>query len=696
MAEFDVYPESGMENLITEPLSKAGGKASPQAHAASLLGVGHWLSNCAAMRRLKAAFASDTFGPLLTAVPLALCFSLFPNVALNASWDGSWAAVLNYVHGGRWQFGTELVFPYGPLGYVMSPYFWPSTFWSRLAFTAVMNLLVTVSVCRVAWRLRFGWRLLAVGTFVLTAANIEYGVPDFLLNVGLLSLGLLCLFSQGPPGTLQAGGLILLGGFASLAKFSAMLTAGLTVVVVAAHFFLSGHRKAALAIALGWISAVLFAWMILGQNLSHLTVYLVRGFILSSGYDQAMGLEPSTSVWLCGLILALAAFCLVLMAQYASVEGPSPTRRTTRVLRTSWLLALLFLTWKHGFVRADKHHVVYFAGFVAVLASWLQLVPSSSDKARLVRSGGTIATCALALATIQFSFEPQYVDVFKPWVHLDRNIKALLSPGSYFKRMNAELEAQQIAARLPKIREMVGMRSIDVFGNNQAFAVLNGMNLQPRPVFQSYAAYSETLMRLNERYYSSGRAPEFVLLNLDPIDRRFPSLEDARVLGRLRSWYSFAGSEGRFILLRRRAQSAGQTGSAEPEAPKTVLVKQGVLQAGAELDVSCFGQTNLWVELMPEPTLFGRLRQFCYRQAPLKLRVWKGSEQTPQEFRAPASMLTAGFVASPLLSETSDVAAAFIGRDPVCPNRYALNLGNEGQLWWKKDIRYRISRIEFE
>lgn len=683
------------ENVISEPLTKTLGAISPQTGAASSSDIAPVPARCAAL--FKGVFGSVTLAPVLTTIPLALCLNLFPTLALNASWDGSWAAVLNYARASHLQFGTDIVFPYGPLGYLMSPYFLPSGFWAGLLFTAVINLVVTAGVCLVAWRLSWWWRLLTIGVFVLIAANIEYGLPDFLLNVGLLSFGLLCLISQRAGLVLHASGLVLLATAGALAKFSAMIAAGLTVLVVATEFLRRGQRKAAIAIALSWASAFLLGWMILGQDLSHLPTYLNNGFALSNGYE-AMGLEPPASVWSCTLALALVAVLLMAMAHTSDSPTAAPAQRASRLLRSLWLLAFLFMTWKHGLVRADKHHVVYFVGFVAVLAPLLQLIPSSREKTRVARNSLTITACAVALIALQFSFEPQYVDVFKPVVHLGRNLKALISPGAYFETMIAELKAQQTAARLPGIREIIGTRKVDVFGNNQAFAVLNGLTLQPRPVFQSYAAYNESLMRLNERYYLSNDAPEFVLFRLEAIDERFPPLEDARALRLLLSRYSFVASEGRFILLRRRplVVPSEQAGSAKPGGPKTILLKEGVVAAGVRLDVSCFTQTNLWLELIPEPTLMGRLRQFCYRQAPLKLRVWKSFEHNPLELRAPASMLSAGFIASPLLLETRDVADASAGREPVRPIAYTLALAEGRPSWWKKDIHYRISRIEWE
>jgi hypothetical protein len=256
---------------------------------------------------------ADTVFPLLAAIPLSLCLALFPQTPLNASWDGSWAAALNQAHESHLQFGTQIVFPYGPLGYLLIPYFWPSAFWSRLFFAAALNFVTSAAVCAVAWRLNLFWKLLSIGLFALVTANIEYGAADFLLNIGLICLGLLCLLEEGPRLTISATVLVLLASAGALAKFSSLVTAALTIGTVGADWFLRRRRVAALVLAGGWLFACLSGWVILGQNLSHLATYIARGMTLSGGYEGAMGLGASSLVSLGAFIMLVLILQLVFL-----------------------------------------------------------------------------------------------------------------------------------------------------------------------------------------------------------------------------------------------------------------------------------------------------------------------------------------------------------------------------------------------
>src|SRR5258707_12718208 len=59
---------------------------------------------------------------VLGAAVIALVCLVVPIPAPDLGVDVSWSAVLNWAHAHGSQFGKELVFTYGPLGYLLAPY----------------------------------------------------------------------------------------------------------------------------------------------------------------------------------------------------------------------------------------------------------------------------------------------------------------------------------------------------------------------------------------------------------------------------------------------------------------------------------------------------------------------------------------------------------------------------------------------
>ena len=212
------------------------------------------------------------------------------------------------------------------------------------------------------------------------------------------------------------------------------------------------------------------------------------------------------------------------------------------------------------------------------------------------------------------------------------------------------------------------------------YALHNDLNYHPRPVFQSYMGYNLRLSRLNEQFYASRAAPEYVLFQLDPIDHKFPPLEDSLVLRNLLFNYEPVLTEKPYLLLK---------GTSIVE-PRLTLLKQAIVQMGEPVDLKPFGQTNLWIEISLHPSFRGEVREFFYKPPVIRLVVWSGNSKVP--YKAPAPMLATGFVASPLLLKEQDVRSFCSGvnlREPGAeslkrPEAYSVQTDEGGKPYWRQ------------
>src|SRR6202040_4372562 len=74
----------------------------------------------------------------------------------------------------------------------------------------------------------------------------------------------------------------------------------------------------------------------------------------------------------------------------------------------------------------------------------------------------------------------------------------------------------------------------------------------PRPIIQSYSAYTPALVRLNEQHLRGPDAPEWVLFDLQSIDGRLPSLDDGLSWPALLDNYAFTSYNGHFVLMHKK------------------------------------------------------------------------------------------------------------------------------------------------
>ena len=634
-----------------------------------------------------AASRWSIISPLVAAVLVMLTFLTLsrPPLDLDVDTDTSLSAVLNYAHQHHLQFGTGLVFTYGPLGYLMFFYYSPHAARTRLVVETALCLTVAVGLCLVAWRLRLVWRCLLLGVFIFLGANIETRT-DLVIETGCLCWGLLCFIESGRRLVLAAAAFTGLAAFGALAKVSILFGAGLYVVLLAGAMALRRQPLLGAGMLSGFCAGIALGWMAAGQDLSHLGIYLVNAFAVVRGYNQTLCWEALPSVERDGFLVLLLAVGAVVLRASNALGAQEKHRTWSRGLLLAWLGSFLFLAWKHGLAHGDSFHVVYFFGSVPVLAATLEVLPCESRACRLGARGLGAVACVLSVVTLQsWFFTPVARSLQQPFRNFGYSAHCLLRPAQYLRRMDEAVAARRDEARLPALRDAIGRARVDVFGERQVYAVLNDLNYRPRPVFQSYVACTPRLMRLNEQFYLSARAPEYVMFGLGGIDRRFPPVEDALALRDVLINYAPVGGEGGFMLL--KAQAA--------QPARLALLSEGTVRRGKRIDLQGFGNTNLWLEVNLEPTVAGRLREFFYRPPTVRLAAWREpGKRLLTRRRAPAVMLAAGFLASPLLLRNEDVQDLYAGKPLSRPAAFSVELLPGQEHFWQEAVRFRVYGIQ--
>jgi hypothetical protein len=592
--------------------------------------------------------------------------------------------VLDYAPAKKLQFGTDIVFTYGPLGFIAGQWFTGHAPGWRMLFDVMLDFGFAAGVCLVAWRTHMYWRILLLVFFVLLPATIRPGLFDVPMEIGLFCWVLLCLIETRPRVRYFTTILVILAVLGSLIKFTLFIIALVSMITVAANFILRGKTRLAGGLVLGYLAGVLCLWVGLGQSLSHLGAYFISSISMSAGYESAMGLQFKDSIWTAGVFTAGLALAVAIIRLLAADEPASVRSWLRRGLVFAWLFGILFLAWKHGFLRAKSD---LWAGFVALVAPALEALPVPARRRASILAARvcTVVCCLLAL-WMEHLDDPAHFNNFaaREVARFSDNVIALLDPAAYVRDMGQILDAERARDQLPMLRQIVGESTVDVFGQNQAYAWFNDLNYQPRPVFQNYSAYNATLMDLNDHAFAPNVAPEFVLFDLAPIDGRFPALEDARVLRRLLTDYSLVGAEPPFLLLKHQSNSV----------PQMTLLREGSVHEGEPIGVAEYGDEDLWLEISLTPTVEGRLRQFLYKPPEVYLAVWGQSTQQGAVFRAPVPMLAAGFLASPVVLRNRDMADLYTGNTVRRPGGYAIKLQPGTANFWQDEIHYRLYRID--
>jgi hypothetical protein len=504
------------------------------------------------------------------------------------------------------------------------------------------------------------------------------------VDTGLFSRGLLCFLETGT--RLRASVIVftLLAAFLALAKLSFFVVAAVSAALLAADMVVRRRPSLALMLIAGFIGAVLLGWVMTHQSLSNLGVSLANAITVIQSYNQALGLEGLPALTNRGVMLGvLVGFTMLLRGGSAFMHEAHAGWR--RGLFLAWAGFLALANWKHGFVHLDACHALWSVAFVPVFALGLETLPASWRPAQRGARVLALLCTAVAVLTLQgLLFRSISQSLTQPLVNFKYHLQCLTHPGEYERRMKEEVRILEANAQLPALRALIGRAPVDVFGQFQVDALYNGLNYVPRPAFQSYAACNPALMRLNEDFYLGKTSPALVLFNLKAMDGRFPPLEDAQVLRHLLINYEFLAEEGRFLLLRAKSN----------DAARLVLRAEGSVRAGQPIDLRGFAAANLWLELDLRPTLAGWLRQLVYRPSTVRLAAWRepGSGLILRR-RAPAAMLEAGFVASPLLRNNQDVKAWYQRTASTRPGACSVEMLPSDRYLWREQIHFRVYEI---
>jgi hypothetical protein len=309
-----------------------------------------------------------------------------------------------------------------------------------------------------------------------------------------------------------------------------------------------------------------------------------------------------------------------------------------------------------------------------------------------------VALCLLIASTLFAS------SVFNCWLPGDGlwkqlagtfSIYNLLAPvvGPYtgYLRSNYEknLASERKTHPLPPIEG-----DADLYSYDQTILFAHTLPYQPRPVIQSYSAYTLELAEMNAAHLRTARAASNILFAIQPINDRFPSLDDGRSWPELLTLYDLKGAsddKGTFLLLSRAA--------AAREFHLTPLQNTSA-RFGEPVTLPAATNGPVWVEIEIKKSLAGTVVSTLYKPPVLMLTV-SLQDHTERRFRLVPGMAGGGFLLSPLIADTRSFAAlAATGRHDlagleVVSMVISARTGSGSTRCYQSPMAVRFYRLDF-
>jgi len=551
---------------------------------------------------------------LLALVVLALVWPV-PDAPARIGLDPSWQIGLHLAAWADLRYGVDVVFTYGPLGFLGSSQ--PLVGWtSRVAFLAAGAVylgLITVLLVDVRRALPLWAAALLVLVIGRTLAVIEpfeaFLTLAFLLGIDILA-GRVSL-----PADAVAVAYGIAAAMAALGKVDVGVFVGAIGLIVSAAVSRRWWRGVTLYAAAAAVTG-LGLWLAAGQRIADLIAYAAGSLQTISGYSESMDPRGNPAdFWILPAFLASAA---LFAWTITVVSADWPGRRR---------MGLLVLCAVVGFGLSKLRSTDAFAPVLMGLA----IVGAPHRDRRFWLTA--LLVPGIALAAVAQLTAGQYADVLGSARSLGIETARAILPSTAQRAADRSRSTMRSQYHLPPsiLAELAGRRvAFDPTEIGVAFAYPE-IEWAPLPVIQSYVAYTPALDQMNADRLASSNGPDRILRSITPIGDPPDWLSRVRgrspapgeiipyvVGGRFRWFeaplamretfcrYRELSSIGNWEVLGRTGDSCGQ-----PELIATVTA-----QEGAKVDVPIDPRPNRLIIVRVhglEPTLGDRLKTLLYK-----------------------------------------------------------------------------------
>ena len=246
-------------------------------------------------------------------VPLIFGIWTLPNPIIfpDSGLDPSWVVGLNLAFLENLQFGKDIIFTFGPLGFLWEPMLLDYRLWVlSLIFTLTIHFLFIACVFYVVkkafGKLNFQFMLIPILIFAIPYF-IDY---KLLIIASLISYIILTddFLSKKHYSVLAFIGLLL--SIATLIKFTAFfMSISIIVMFFICCILVKKDIKCGIYLLLSYFIFLISIWAVAGQDFTNLVAYLYSGMEISNGYVDAMGVfGPGWQV-----LLGIVSLCIFLL-----------------------------------------------------------------------------------------------------------------------------------------------------------------------------------------------------------------------------------------------------------------------------------------------------------------------------------------------------------------------------------------------
>lgn len=584
--------------------------------------------------------------------------------------DQSWKYAINIAESAGWKFGDDIIFTYGPLGFLAATVGVGANIQITLAFSCLLFLLQLYLLFRLAsgilpFRISTS-RLLLFGVLVwlFPRFHLESTIQFFALTALVVAW-----FEKQK--ILSALIATLLSCLLLFVKFNAAAACCFAIAVFWVALF---WKQRAAWRRIWWFPAcipILFLAGFLAYNPSWTSLinYVRASMEISSGYITAMS-TPADMTWVPATLIATIGCILILALSIHSGTMPPALAMV--------FMGPLIIAVKHGIVRADIFHFAFALEVLIPLAGLSALFinfQSFCRKKILIRTSILLAGIALFIHVTPplrlFGYYQR--ETLLQYVRFEATKEQrIFSLPSIRKKILYPLSGY---SEMPDILYRAGTNSVAIYPTQISKGAFWGLSPTIFPSVQAYTMYTPYLDNLNAMYVENPvGAPAYILLNVHAIDGRWPLIETPLVWNALQTHYVVDAADDEYLLLKRRSN------------PATIELREianGYVHSNEFIEVP---QTDHFVYLQAncQLNIKGKLAKIFFQVPPLEMAVKFANGIELSKRCVPANLASPTLISSipTSIEEVADVMTRQEGHSRITH----ISFSGPGRSYYKKSI----------
>ena len=603
-------------------------------------------------------------------ITIVCMFAPFSPGMPGESLDPSWHFGLSQAIAQGMAFGRDIMFTFGPYAPVFIRDFHPETYhlmifgslylgvsYSIALFFVTRNsrwsLLMVLWVALVGFidyrELLFSYPLLVSICFFKSMSRLPLPVPNEKLSILLISV---LMFPFG---------LLLLAKSSFLILFLGILT-------LAAFFFaLKKDCGRAIVVCTVPLFSLVFFWVVSGQSIFDLPSYFISMTQIISGYTEAMMKN--------GNLLEIITYMIAATLLLRTCLCTDGSRKKPHLFLFLVFFIYLFWAFKAGFVRHDGHATT--AGTALFLASLFMRFTFRTRQTLFVLCISFFVWMIIYSHYEKISTMAVFNHIKSTYSSVWQGIEMRSTEGNRLEQnFNKALKDLRDKAQFPVLKG-----TTDIYSYNQSYLIASGNHWDPRPVLQSYSAYTPSLAEINKQHLLGEKAPDNIIFRVEPIDGRLPSIEDGASWPVLLTRYQPTALKNNFIYLtKNRGQATAQN---------TLPLDSGSYFFGDEVTVPN-GSMPIFAEINIKQNLLGEIVNILYKPSQLQIKVTlqDGSIKT---FRLVSGMIASGFLISPCIENTLDFSLLYGSMNSLSKKRVKSFSIAPAYGKWQWERKYNVS-----